>query len=238
VILSVAAAVLLLASSASELAPVFGKNGPAVRIATVETELCLAGCPPFPAEVTNDWLRSEEGRRVNGCPMGCRLQQPSAAFFRDMCALALSEANDLEAPRIRALGRDAPELMRRLRAAIKDAEGRRLGPLCARARASLPSDEKAYLECSGRAVRQDAVEGGGAGPDPARALRCSVLFAEREADWATRCPVLEAKADVRDCVERAGAPARPHRKAATRPKDDCEASAVETLAGAFRGRRR
>jgi hypothetical protein len=237
VFLTMTAASALLLAAASDVAPALGKGGPAVRIAAVEADLCLASCPPFPADVTNDWLRSEEGRKVNACPMACRLQQPSAAAFRGAAELATAEGLDLDSPRVRALGRDAPDLVRRLRAALRDTEGRRLGPLCARARASLPSDEKAYLDCAGRPSRPDALDATGAAPEPARALRCAVVLAERDLDWVARCPAFEAKAEVRECVERGGDGARPRRKAA-RPKDDCEATAVETLANAFRSRRR
>jgi hypothetical protein len=232
-----AALALLAAGATSDVAPSFGKTGPAVRIAAVEVDQCLASCPPFPADVTNDWLRSEDGRKVNACPMACRLQQPAAAAFRSACDLATTDGLDLDSARVRSLGRDAPDLVRRLRSALRETEGRRLGPLCAMARATLPSDEKSYLECSGRPQRPEAVDASASGPDPARALRCAVTFAERDLDWISRCPALEAKAEQRECAGREGDGARPRRRAA-RPKDECEAAAVEALASAFRARRR
>jgi hypothetical protein len=237
VLTALLAAVLALASGASAPARPVEKNPAAVRIASAESDVCASACPPIPADAASDWLRSPEGRRVNGCPMACRLDQPAAALFRKACELAAAKTLDGDSPLVKALGAEGAGLARRLRAARADAEGRRLGRLCARARASVaPSDEAGYLECTGRVVRPDA-PGVLAQPDPARALPCAVAFAERELDWLTRCAQLEAKADVGACVEEAGLGGR-HRRSTGEARERCERDAVERLASTFRGARR
>lgn len=236
--MALAAAVLALASGASAAAPAAERNAAALRIASVESDLCISLCPPVPAQANSEWLRSAEGRRANGCPMACRMEQPAAALYRKACDLAMAKNLDADSPLVKALGREGLQLLRRLRFAMAEAEGKRLGPLCARARASLPgSDEARYLECTGRVVRPDAPDAL-AQPDPGRALRCAALFAERDLDWLNRCPALEAKTDVGACVEEAGLAGRSHRKSPGDARERCEGDAVERLASVFRQGRR
>jgi hypothetical protein len=237
VLTDLAAAALALACGATAAGPA-ERNAQAVRIASVESDVCTSLCPPVPAQATSEWLRSLEGRRANGCPMACRMEQPAAALYRKACDLATAKNLDGDSPLVKALGREGVQLVRRLRFAMAEAEGKRLGPLCARARSSLPgSDEARYLECTGRVVRPEAPDAL-AQPDPGRALRCAALFAERDLDWLTRCPPLEAKTDVGACVEEAGLAGRSHRRSAAESRERCEGDAVERLASVFRQGRR
>jgi hypothetical protein len=212
-----------------------GKNPLALRIAKAEAELCLSLCPPITDKASSDWLRSDEGRRANACPMSCRVEQPGAALFRRMIELATSKNLEPEAPAIKALGANAPDQIRRLQTAARDVEGRRLGSLCTRARKRLVADEAIFLECMGRTPRAEGPQAVRP-PDVTRALPCSVAFTEREADWLKRCTYLEDRIDLEGCVQSSdddGAPRR-QRKIALGAKERCEERAVETLAAAFR----
>jgi hypothetical protein len=212
-----------------------GKNPLAIRIAKAEADLCLSFCPPGLDKASSDWLRSEEGRRANACPMSCRIEQPAAVLFRRMVELATSRSLEPEAPAIKALGADAPDLIRRLQVAVKDGEGRKLGSLCTRARKRLAADEAIFLECVGRVVRAEGPQGVKA-PDAARALQCSTAFAEREADWLKRCNLLEERGNPGECAQPSseeGATPR-QRRAALSAKERCEERIVDALAAAFR----
>jgi len=228
---------LALALAAGDAAPITGgKVAAAARLAKAEAELCVASCPARPATPDSDWLRSPEGRRVNACPMNCRVEQPAAALFKNLADLATSSKPDPESPILKAAGREGPEILKRLRLASREAEGLKLGPLCARARANLrPADEAAYVECTGRAAAPNPWEGL-TPPDATRGPRCAAVFAERDLDWFKRCGALEAKTDLDACAEQAVA-ARRQSQASARSK--CEDDAVERLASAVppRGRR-
>jgi hypothetical protein len=230
-----AVASLVLTLAAGDASPVVGgKAAAAARLARTETDACLASCPPLPAQPTSDWLRSPEGRKINACPMNCRVEQPAAALFRSLADLATSNKPDAEAPIIKAAGREGPELLRRLRAALREAEGQKLGPLCTRARANLrPADEAVYVECTGRVPAAEAAQGL-VPPDATRAPRCAVAFAERDHEWLKRCDALEAKVDPGLCVEQSGGG---RRQAAAAAAARCENDAVDRLASAFPPRR-
>ncbi|GEJ56521.1 hypothetical protein [Anaeromyxobacter diazotrophicus] len=223
------AAGLALAVAAGGDAPSvqLGKAAAAARAARAEGDLCVAACPPMPAAPTSDWLRSPEGRKVNACPMSCRMDLAASALFRSLADLATSPKPDPEAPVIKAAGKDGPELLKRLRLALREAEGQRLGPLCARARASVrPPDEVVFVECTGRAAPATAGEGL-TPPDAGRAPRCAAAFAERELAWLKRCGSAEARTDLDACVEQAVAARRVSAAAA---REKCENDAVERLA--------
>jgi hypothetical protein len=229
-----ATAGLALALAAGDVTPVAVGKAAAARLARTEAELCVAACPAMPAMPTSDWLRSVEGRKTNACPMTCRMEQPAAALFRNLAELATSNKPDPESPLVKAAGKGGPELLRRLRLALREAEGQKLGPLCIRARANLrPADEAVYVECIGRVPASDPYEGL-APADATRAPRCAVAFAERDLEWLNRCGALEARAEVDACVERAvGSRRQPSAGARSR----CENDAVERLASAFTPRR-
>jgi len=227
---------LVLLVAAGDFDASAGQVALAQRIARVEADVCAGQCPPLPRDPTSDWLRSEEGRRANACPMMCRVDQPAAALFRQMVELASARPFDANSSAVTAQGKDAPDLARRLHAALRDGDGKKLGPLCARARRLVtPSDEAAFLECVGRVAPHDATVALAA-PDGARALRCSATFAERELDWLSRCPALEARAGVEACVnaDSSEAAARAHRHAGAGSRERCENEAVERLAAVFR----
>ena len=233
-----ATAGLTLALAAGDAAPGAGAKAVAAaasRLARSETELCLASCPSMPAMPTSDWLRSAEGRRINACPMSCRMEQPAAALFRSLGDLATSNKPDFDSPIVKVAGKDGPELLRRLRLALREAEGQKLGPLCARVRANLrPADEAVYVECAGRVPAADRSEGL-TPTDATRGPRCAAVFAERDLDWFKRCGALEARAAIDGCVEQAvGARRQPSASARTK----CEDDAVARLSSAFppRGR--
>ena len=225
---------LMLVHAAGEYETSAGKHPLALRIARVEADLCISHCPPTPKEPTSDWLRSDEGRKANACPMLCRVEQPAALMFREMVELTTGATFDPNAPAILALGKDAPDLARRLRLAAHDVEGKRLWALCTRARRLLaPGDEAAYLECTGRTRR----DGPGAlpPPDSTRALRCAVAFTERELDWLVRCNAMEARIDIDSCVAGEGGDgAKQHRRHPGDAKERCESDAADRLAAAFR----
>ncbi|HEX7489923.1 MAG TPA: hypothetical protein VF341_13515 [Anaeromyxobacteraceae bacterium] len=229
---------LTLALAAGDAASVAGGKAAAAaaaRIAKSEAELCLASCPSMPAMPTNDWLRSAEGRKTNACPMTCRMEQPAAALFRNLGDLATSNKPDPESPIVRVAGKDGPELLRRLRLALREADGQKLGPLCARARANLrPADEAVYVECTGRVPAADRSEGL-TPTDATRGPRCAAVFAERDLDWFKRCGALEARAAIDGCVEQAvGA----RRQTPSSARSKCEDDAVARLSSAFPSRGR
>jgi len=203
------------------------KTSPAQRIARAEAELCLPRCPPAPAQPSSDWMRSPEGRSVNACAMSCRVDPPAAELYRKLVETATARGFDAEAPSVKVLGRGAPELMRRLHTALRESEGRRLGRLCTRARAGAGRPgELTYLECTGRT----ALAAGAPPqppPDPIRALACATTFAETEAEWFTRCPGLErrAEADIENCAAEENA-----------SRARCERDALAGIARAMRQR--
>jgi hypothetical protein len=208
----------------------------AARIARTETDLCLALCPPIPADASSDWLRSEEGQKVNACPMRCRVEQPAAALYRTVSELGAGRRPATESRLVERSARESPELMRRFLLATKDLEGRRLGSLCAKARASItPSDESSYIECTGRTVLAEAPEVLRP-PDPARALHCATLFAEREHSWLTRCPAIEAQVNIEACVERIEQLALARQRQAVGARERCLREALERLTVEFRRR--
>lgn len=202
------------------------------RIAAVEAERCVSTCPLIPKDATSDWLRSPDGQRANGCKLACRTGQPASTLYRELLDLAARKKLQAETPLVILAGKDGPELVRRLQGAMREADGRSLGPLCARARESLgPRDEGAFLDCVGRRA-----PGQGAflpPPETARALACAVAFTERDADWLRRCPGLEAKLDVDACVK--GFEESGERRPRPRSRSACEREAIEHLAGAFGG---
>ncbi|MFL5261377.1 MAG: hypothetical protein ACJ79L_03085 [Anaeromyxobacteraceae bacterium] len=57
--------------------------------------------------------------------MVCRLEQPAAALFRTLAELATAAKPDPDASIVKAAGKDGPELLKRLRAALREAEGQR-----------------------------------------------------------------------------------------------------------------
>jgi hypothetical protein len=235
VLIQIAAAGLVIGATAlSDFEASAGKNPLALRIAKTEADLCLSLCPPIPEKASSDWLRSDEGRRANACPMSCRIEQPAAVLFRRMFELATSKNPEAEAPTVKALGADAPDQIRRLQAAVKDAEGRKLGVLCARARKRLVADEAVFLECIGR-TRADGPQSIRP-PEVSRALPCSTAFAEREADWLRRCNVLEERLNLEECAPPSDDQGATHRqrRAALGAKERCEERAVEALVAAFR----
>jgi len=231
-----AAAGLAMALTAGDALPVTGgKVGATARLARTETDLCLASCPALPAAPSSDWLRSVEGRKTNACPMTCRMEQPAAGLFRSLADLATTNKPDLESPIVKAAGKEGPELLRRLRLALREAEGQRLGPLCSRARTYLhPAEEAVYVECTGRVGASDRSEGL-TPADATRVPRCAAAFAERDLEWFKRCGVLEARAAIDVCVEQASGG---RRTAAASARSKCENDAVERLANAIppRGR--
>ena len=231
-----AAAGLALAVTAGDGTLIIGgKVAAAARLARSEAEVCLASCPSMPVSPSSDWLRSVEGRKTNACPMTCRMEQPAAGLFRNVADIATSNKPDLESPIVKAAGKEGPEFLRRMRLALREAEGQRLGPLCTRARAYLrPSEEAVYVECSGRVAAADRSEGL-APADATRAPRCAAAFAERELEWFKRCGALEARAAIDVCVEQS---AGGRRQASATARSKCENEAVERLANAIppRGR--
>ncbi len=235
-----ATAGLALALAAGDASPVTGpvtggRTAAAARLDRTETELCLARCPVMPAVPTSDWLRSPEGRKANACPMTCRMAQPAAALFRNLADLATSSHPDPASPIIKVAGKEGPALLKQLRLALREAEGRQLGPLCSRARATLRSaDEVVYVECTGRVAASDPGEGL-APVDATRALRCAAAYAERDLEWFQHCGVLEARTGIDLCVEQA---VGPRRQPSASARSKCEHDAVERLASAFppRGR--
>jgi hypothetical protein len=236
VLIQIAAAGLVLGATAmTDFESSAGKNPLALRIAKTEADVCLSLCPPIPEKASSDWLRSDEGRRANACPMGCRVEQPAAVLFRRMFELATSKNPEGEASSIKALGPDAPDQIRRLQAAVKDAEGRKLGVLCTRARKRLVADEAVFLECIGRTARPEGPQAIRP-PDASRALPCSTAFAEREADWLRRCNVLEERLNLEECAPPSDDQGATHRqrRAALGAKERCEERAVDALAAAFR----
>jgi hypothetical protein len=229
-------AVLLLALGAGDRPGAPAKNSVGARVAAAERDLCLTGCPPIPATASSDWLRSPEGQGASGCQMTCRIQQPAAELYRELADLGGRGALSADAPLVRLAGKEGVELSRRLQAALKVAEGQRLGPLCARARETFGSrDEGAFLECIGRSARPEG-QAASTPPDPTRALRCATALAEREADWLRRCTALEAKADIPGCTSRAEELAAARRQTAPNARVTCEGETIERLASAFRGR--
>ncbi len=231
-----AAAGLALALTAGDGTPVTGgKAAAAARLARSEAELCVASCPALPAAPSSEWLRSAEGRKTNACPMSCRMEQPAAGLFRNLAELATSSKPDLESPIVKAAGKEGPELLRRMRLALREAEGQKLGPLCTKARGYLhPAEEAVYVECTGRVAASDRSEGL-TPADATRAPRCAAAFAERELEWFKRCGALEARAAIDACVEQA---AGGRRQASASARSKCESEAVERLANAIppRGR--
>lgn len=213
-----------------------GKVALALRVARTEAELCGSSCPPLPRAATSDWLRSEEGRRANACPMMCRVDQPAAAMFRQVFELVTAKDFDANGAATAALGKDSPEQARRLRTVLRDADGRRLGALCTRARRiAAPGDDLAYLECTGRVARRDPAPVLAA-PDGTRGLRCSLALAERELDWLVRCPAIESRIDIDACAGGEGGEsgARQRRRSAPGAREKCEADAVDRLVAVFR----
>jgi len=229
-IVTLSALVLALGAADRPAAP--AKNAAVARIAAVERDLCLAGCPPVPAAATSDWLRSTEGQRAAGCQMACRTDQPAAALYRELAELSLRSALTADQPLVKLAGKEGPELAKKIQAAVKDSEGRKLGPLCARVRESFGTrDETAYLECFGRPGQADARA---RSPDPARAVRCAYVYAERDLDWLKRCPVLEARTDPAACAARLEELAAAQRKTAPNARAGCESDALGWLASSFR----
>jgi hypothetical protein len=166
----------------------------------------------------------------------CRTDQPAAALYRELAELTGRGALTTDAPLVKLAGKDGPELAKRLQVALKEAEGQRLGPICARARETYGNrDESAYLECIGRPARPEG-QAASTPPDPTRALRCATTLAERDLDWLRRCPTLETRADVDGCAVRAEELAASRRQAAPRARATCESDAIERIAGAYRGR--
>jgi hypothetical protein len=228
--ISFAFASLALALHAEPDPSVGGKASAAARLARAETEACLATCPAIPAQPDSDWLRTAEGRKANGCPMACKVDQPAAGIFHSLADIALAPKPDTEAPLVRAAGKDGPDLLRRLRTALREAEGQRLGALCSRARAAQrPADEAVYIECAGR-VPAGGPGDGLAAADPSRAPRCAALFAERDLDWLKRCGTLEAKTELEPCIE----VATRHGSTRSSAISKCEADAVDRLAAALK----
>jgi len=220
-------AVFLLALGASEHTP-GGPSAAVARISAVERDLCLASCPAIPATADSDWLCSAEGQKANGCHLGCRTEQPGATLYRDLTELGAASALKAETPLVKLAGKDGPELSRRLQLAVREGDGRRLGPLCTRARESLGTrDEAAFLECIGRSSRPEAFTP----PDASRALRCATVYAERDLDWLRRCVSLEQRTDIEACVTGDDG----SRRHGGRSRRACESDAVERLADAFRG---
>ncbi len=233
----IAAAGLAFVLGASDYPSPAGKSGGVARIAAVEKELCLSVCPPMSTEASSDWLRSAEGQKANACHTMCRLEQPATAMFRSASELASANPFNPELPLVKLAGKEGPELARRLRVALKDSEGKKLTPVCTRARASLaPPDETMYLECVGRVVRPEAVQTVPL-PDSVRGLRCATLFAEKDADWLRRCPAVETAA-VDACLDRVEVGARSRRQYAADVRSRCESESVERIASTFRHRGR
>ena len=231
-----AAAGLALALAAGDSGPIVGgKVAATARLARTETDQCLASCPAMPALPSNDWLRSPEGRKTNACPMACRTEQPAAAVFRALADLATSNKPDPDAAIVKAAGKDGPEYLRRLRLALREADGQRLGPLCSKARANLrPADEAVYVECTGRVGASDPFQGL-APVDATRAPRCAAVFAERDLDWFKRCGGMEARAAIDVCVEQAVAKGR---QSAASARSKCENDAVDRMESALPARGR
>lgn len=209
---------------------------PSPRLVAAERDACVATCPAIPAGATSDWLRSPEGQSANGCQLACRTDQPAADLYHELAQLAVNGQLKAEIPMVKLAGKDGPELSRKLQAALRDADGRRLGPLCTRARDGHGGrEELAFLECIGRVLVKAEAKAALPQPDETRALRCALQLAERELDWLARCPTLEARADVESCVVRA--PDGSRRTATAENRAGCERDAVEWLAGAFRIKR-
>ena len=230
------AAGLALALAAGDSGPIVGgKAAASARLARTEAEQCLASCPAMPALPSNDWLRSVEGRKTNACPMACRTEQPAAAVFRSLADLATSNKPDPEAAIVKAAGKDGPEYLRRLRQALREADGQRLGPLCSKARANLrPADEAVYVECTGRVAASDPFQGL-APVDATRAPRCAAVFAERDLDWFKRCGGMEARAAIDVCVEQAVAKGR---QSAANARSKCESDVLDRMESALPARGR
>jgi hypothetical protein len=229
------AAVMLVVLCAADRATM-ARNAVAVRIGGIERDLCLTSCPAIPASATSDWLRSEEGQKANGCQMACRTDQPAAALYAELCDQAGRGVLSPETPLVKLAGKPGLDFSKRLQAAVKTAEGRKLAPLCSRARESFGArDENAFLDCMGRTARADG-HAAVPPPDPANALRCSTLLAERDADWLKRCGALEARTDIDACVARAEEQAASRRQAAPNARVACESDAVERFIAVFRNR--
>ncbi|HYS79279.1 MAG TPA: hypothetical protein VEM76_01145 [Anaeromyxobacteraceae bacterium] len=230
------AAGLALALAAGDSGPIVGgKAAASARLARTEAEQCLASCPAMPALPSNDWLRSVEGRKTNACPMACRTEQPAAAVFRSLADLATSNKPDPEAAIVKAAGKDGPEYLRRLRQALREADGQRLGPLCSKARSNLrPADEAIYVECTGRVGASDPFQGL-APVDATRAPRCAAVFAERDLDWFKRCGGMEARAAIDVCVEQAVAKGR---QSAASARNKCESDVLDRMESALPARGR
>lgn len=226
---------LALALAAGEGPGTVAKSGTG-RIAAVEKELCSAACPPIAPDASSDWLRSADGQRANACRTGCRVEQPASALFQSACDAA-SSGSEPSTPVVILAGKEGPELARRLRAALKDGDGKRPTALCARARATLASsDELAYMECVGRVSRTDGAASVAA-PQPARGLRCATVYVERDVEWLKRCPAVETAA-LDACLERAEAAPRARRQSAADVKAQCEGEALDRIAASFRHRSR